>query len=209
MDKYTRKESLDLAGLSFVTIMRKANAAGKIPGRPDSRAWFREQARKTVHVNVNRLLKDPRTVDTLEPGKMYLFAYDPKWKDKLPYWDAFPLIFPFRVEADRVWGINLHYLPIPMRAALMDELYSLVDNRFKNENKKLRLSYDVLRGASRFAAFRPCIKSYLKGHFRSRFLLIPYEEWDVALTLPLARFQKASQAAVWDDSRDIVKGDSW
>ena len=199
-----------MAGLNFLSIMRKANAQGKIPGRPDSRAWFRNQAKKTVFVNVNKLLKDPHAVDHVEPGKMYLFAYDAKWKDKLPYWDMFPLIFPFKVKGDRVWGINLPYLPIPLRAALMDELYTLVDNRVKNDNKKkLRLSYEILNGAARFKAFRPCIKSYLKSHFRSRFLMIPYDQWDIAMALPLARFQKASQSAVWDDSRDIVKDNSW
>lgn len=189
--------------------MRKANAQGKIPGRPDSRGWFRDQAKRVVYVNTNRLLTDPHAVDTLEPGKMYLFGYDPKHKKTLPYYDSFPLIFPFSVKGNQVFGINLHYLPIPARAALMDELYKLVDNRFKSENKKLRLSYEILNGASRFHAFRPCIKSYLQGHFMSRFLLIPYDQWDIALTLPLARFQKQSQASVFDDSMAIVNGDTW
>jgi hypothetical protein len=189
--------------------MRKANAAGKVPGRPDTRKWFQDQARKTVYVNVDRLLKDPNAVDKLEPGKLYMFAYDPKWKDKLPYYDAYPLIFPFRVEANRVWGLNLHYLPPAARAALMDELHTLTDKRFKNDNKKLRMSYELLNGAARFNAFKPCVKSYLPGHFRSRFLQIPYEQWDIALMLPTARFQKASQSHVWDESMDIVKGDSW
>lgn len=189
--------------------MRKANSLGKIPGTQDSRKWFRDQAKKTVYVNTNRLLQDPNVVTTMEPGKLYLFGYDPKWKAKLPYYDAFPLIFPFAVKGDRVWGINLHYLPFPMRAALMDELYGLVDNRFKNDNKKLRLSYEILNGAARFKAFRPCIKSYLANHFMSKFLLIPYEQWDVAMFLPLARFQKESQASVWEDSMAIIKDESW
>jgi len=189
--------------------MRKANAQGRIPGRPESRGWFRDQARRTVYVNTNKLLTDPHAVDSLEPGKLYLFSYDPKHKATLPYYDAFPLIFPFRVQGNRVWGINLHYLPIPARAALMDELYSLMDNRFKSENRKLRISYEVLNGAARFRAFRPCIKSYLSGHFRSKFLLIPYEQWDIAMALPLARFQKASQAHVYDESMDVVRDASW
>lgn len=198
-----------MAGLNFVTIMRKAHAAGRVPGRPDSRAWLRDQAKRTVHVNVNRLLQDPQTVTTMEPGKMYLFAYDPKWKEKLPYWDAFPLVFPFRVEGNRVWGLNLHYLPIPARAALMDELYSLATMNTRQESRKLRLSYEVLNGAARFSAFKPCIKSYLREHFLSRFLLIPYEQWDIALALPLQRFQKASQSSVWEDSMDIINDETW
>lgn len=196
---------MSMAGLvAFTTIMRKAYAEGKIPGRPDSRQWFRDQARRVVAVNNDKLLKDPGTVDRLEPGKMYMFAYDAKHKDTLPYWDMYPLVFPFRVTNDRVWGINLHYLHPFLRAELMDALYSLVDNRFKNENRRLKISYEVLRGASRFRAFKPCIKSYLAGHFRSRFLLIPYDQWDVALMMPMARFQKAAQKDVWEESRKAL-----
>ena len=28
-------------------------------------------------------------------GRMYLFRYQAKWDDILPYWDMWPLIFPF------------------------------------------------------------------------------------------------------------------
>jgi hypothetical protein len=196
-----------MAGLNFITIFRKAKSSGKIPGRPDARDWLRNQARKTVNVNVNKLLQDPGAVDKLEPGKLYMFAYDPKFKDKLPYYDVFPLVFPFKVKGNRVWGINLHYLPPQLRAVLMDELYGLVDNRFKNENKKLGLSYEILNGASRFDMFKPCVKSYLSGHFRSKFLLIPYDQWDIALMLPTARFQKAAQSSVWEDSISKINGD--
>jgi len=198
-----------MAGLSFVTIARKAYASGKTPGRPDARTWLRNQAKKTVYVNTNKLLQDPGVVTTMEPGKMYMFGYDPKHKATLPYYDIFPLIFPFKVQGDRVWGINLHYLPIPQRAALMDELYALVDNRFKNDNKKLRINYEILNGVAKFSAFRPCIKSYLAGHFMSKFLLIPYDQWDIAMALPLARFQKAAQSYVWDDSMSILKDETW
>ena len=198
-----------MAGQVFTTIMRKANSQGKVPGRPDTRGWFRDQAKKVVAVNNNKLLLDPNAVTTMEPGNMYFFAYDAKTKDTLPYWDAFPLIFPFRIDGNRIYGLNLHYLPLPLRAQLMDALYSTVDNRYKNENKRLRISYELLNGASKFSAFKPCIKSYLSDHFRSRFLKIPYEQWDIAMMLPLQRFQKASQSHVWDVSKDIVNGDTW
>lgn len=193
-----------MAGLNFISILRKASQTGKVPGSRDDREWFRDQAKRVVTVNLDKLMLDPNAVSVMEPGKLYLFAYDPKWKAKLPYYDAFPLIFPFRVQGNRVWGINLHYLPLPLRAQLMDALYSLVDNRFKNENKKLRISYEILNSAAKFRIFRPCIKSYLAEHFRSKFLLIPYEQWDIAMFLPLARFKKKAQADVHRISKGMV-----
>ena len=61
-------------------------------------------------------------------GKMYMFYYDAKTKDKLPYWDRFPLIFVLDVRPDRFWGVNLHYLPPLYRAKLMNALYKIQNN---------------------------------------------------------------------------------
>jgi hypothetical protein len=198
-----------MAGLSFITIAQKAIRAGKEAGTPESREWFRNQAKKVVSINTNRLMSDPNVTTVLQPGKMYQYYYDPKHKATLPYYDVFPLVFPFQMKSDGFLGINLHYLPLYARARLMDELYTTMDNRFKNENKKLRISYELLNGAARFEAFKPCIKRYLSGHIRTKFLEIPYEQWDTALMLPTARFMKASKEHVWDESMDIVKGNSF
>ena len=59
------------------------------------------------------ITKDP------EIGKMYLFQYDAKHKDILPYWDRWPLIFPFDNAKGGFYGINLHYLPPGARISLM------------------------------------------------------------------------------------------
>ena len=42
--------------------------------------------------------------------RMYCYAYDPKYGDKLPYYDEFPLIFMVRPESNGFIGINLHYV---------------------------------------------------------------------------------------------------
>ena len=52
-------------------------------------------------------------------GSMYLFRYDAKFKDKLPYFDAFPLCLPFEPTNNGFWGINLHYLPYLLRVKIV------------------------------------------------------------------------------------------
>lgn len=132
-------------------------------------------------------------------GKMTMFYYDPKGKRELPYYDIFPLIFPLSVQRDRMLGINLHYLPPNARAILMGHLYSLLEDEPDGE-KRIALSYGVLNSATKYKLFRPCIKMYLLSHVRSRFLFVDPKEWDAALMLPTAQFQKASEARVWADS---------
>jgi len=137
--------------------------------------------------------------------EMYLFNYDPKTKAELPYYDRYPLIFPVQGAPGGFYGINMHYLPYTLRAKLMDALYELSNNKRYDENTKLRLSYEVLKGASKYKLFKPTFKRYLSGHVRSRFVEISSSEWDIALFLPLESFAKASKSSVWADSRRMAR----
>ena len=130
-----------------------------------------------------------------------MFYYDAKHKDTLPYFDRFPLIFPFKKVDGGFMGLNMHYLPLQYRAKLMDSLYDLTTNERYDERTKLELSYKILNSAGRFRYFKPCVKHYLTGQLRSRFMYIYPSEWDMALILPLERFQGASKTKVWSDTR--------
>jgi hypothetical protein len=58
----------------------------------------------------------------------------------------------------------------------------------------------VLKNASKYRAFKPTFKKYLGSQVKSRFLEIKPVEWDIALFLPLQKFEKASMAKVHKDS---------
>ena len=119
----------------------------------------------------------------------------------------FPLIFPFQKAPGGFYGINLHYLPYNYRALLMDGLYSLVVNESHNdETTRLRLSYQILNSMSKLRYFRPCVKRYLNSNIRSKFVYITPEEWNVALFLPLQKFNKGTIQQVYKDSVDTIKG---
>ena len=135
-------------------------------------------------------------------GKMMMFIYDPKTKSKLPYYDTFPLIFPIAIYDDGYLGINMHYLPPNARAILMGQLYNTLIDETNDDNKRLAISYGLLKAASRYKLFKPTIKRYLYSHVRSRFLIVDPKEWDAALMLPTAQFQKASERKVWEDSME-------
>ena len=139
-------------------------------------------------------------------GNMYLFAYDPKHKDTLPYYDRFPLIFPINKAKGGFLGINMHYLPPILRAKLMDELYKVLNNRNMDETTKLVASYKVLNSATKFKEFAPCIKHYLNAHVRTKPAYINPAEWDIALFLPTQKFVGANATQVYADSRKIARG---
>ena len=207
----------------FDELLTKGVRTGQVPARTqNAREWYRNAARNyssTVRkggtregridyarINEKKFINQEksRLVNSLDPGSMYMFMYDPKWKETLPFYDRFPLIFPFKVESDRFMGINLHYLPLELRAKLMDALYDTKNNTRYDESTKLKISYDILNSTSRFKYFKPCIKQYLFKQMQSQFMYIYPSEWDMALFLPLERFEKATKSQVWAQSKKQI-----
>ena len=190
----------------FDDLLAKGVRAGEIPARTDSaRDWYRNRAR-TTRVTPQRLIKSDRErlTSRVMIGRMYHFFYDPKHKKTLPYYDRFPLIFPFKRVPGGFLGINMHYLPLSLRAKLMDELYTLSRDKRYDENTRLKLSYKILNGAAKYKYFKPCVKHYLTPHVKSRFLEVYAAEWDIALFLPTERFVGAGKSTVHTDSRKMI-----
>ena len=112
-----------------------------------------------------------------------------------------PLIFPYKKVKGGFYGLNMHYIPLPLRAKLMDALYDTANNTQYDETTRLKLSYKILDKAAKFKEFRPCVKRYLNSQVQSKFMYVFPSEWDIALFLPTERFVGASKTSVWADSR--------
>ena len=191
----------------FDEILTKGVRTGQIPARTSkAREWYRATAKEYRRVSDSKLMKGDAERLTARPlvGQMYMYYYEAKHKETLPYFDRMPLVFPFKKVAGGFYGLNMHYLPLPLRAKLMDALYDTASNTRFDESTRLKLSYKLLDNAANLQAFKPCIKRYLTSQLRSRFMYVYPSEWDVALFLPLERFQGATKTQVWSDSRKNI-----
>lgn len=193
----------------FDTLLLKGIRSGQMPARSeDARNWFRDKAQETRATGQARPEQILRTsqnkVTRVMPGRMYHFFYDPKTKEQLPYYDMFPLIFMVKKAPGGFYGLNMHYLPPALRAKLMDGLYEFSSDSRYDENTRLRLSYQMLSGASKLRWYKPCFKRYLYNHVESKFIEIQPTEWDIALMLPTQRFAYAGKQKVWADSRKVI-----
>lgn len=156
--------------------------------------WFRNVIRKDKAVSFDRVSDGARKIEskrvTFAPGNMFMYTYDPKYKDVLPFYDTYPLIIVVEKTDTGWYGINVHYLPPILRAELFkDILY------FKKNPKAIA---DVL---AKHPLTTPCLKQYLVKHVRSRPIPIPKEEWEIAIQLPFEGFQKSTNTQVWANSR--------
>jgi len=184
----------------FQTVSMKAGDAQK------SYNWYREQVKNLgANLSGTQLLRNETLTSRIRPGEMYLFMYDPKLKKTLPYYDAVPLVLPFRIVKDGFLGINLHYLPYLARFNLLGELNKLTLDKRINENTRIQISWQILNSSSKYLAATACVKHYLNDHLRSRFLKINYTDWITASMLPVERFKSdsgndPSKAKVWRDT---------
>lgn len=196
----------------FDNLLTQGEKQGQLPNRTvQARNWFRAQASK-VAMSPNALMAQDRSAMVSVPmiGQLYLFAYDPKTKEKLPYYDRYPLVFPFdsvrtggrvgSTSSQGFMGLNMHYLPLRLRARLMDALYTVISDENYNERTHLQISYKLLSSVTRYRFYKPCIKQYLFSHVRTRYFRVDPTSWDIALFMPLERFVGASAGAVHRDS---------
>ena len=170
-------------------------------GKKKSMQWYQAQIRKLGTINVNKILREGEKVNTIFPGDMYLFKYDPKTKDQLPYYDIYPLVLPFRKMENGFLGINLHYMPYGVRMFTLKQLDAFVNNRRMDETTRVRLSWRLLESSVKFETAKVCVKHYISEQLETRLMKIPYPDWITASQLPVERFIGAQKATVWRDTR--------
>ena len=205
-----------MARMVFQKILEEGTKKGNLP-RASNRAvkWFQQKARR-IRTTPRQIwsLKERHKHYTLRRrllGNMYYFFYEAEGKKTLPYWDAFPLVIPIELTNDGFLGLNFHYLDWRLRALLMDRILDLErdspepsDRSEQSQQGKLdwrKIGYDRLSRFAKYKYFRPCLKRYKFSNMRSRMIQLTKEEWDIALFLPLERFQNERKTNIWMDSR--------
>jgi hypothetical protein len=194
----------------FQTLEYEAFRAGITPRTSQSREWFRNKMSTIKQINRAKLMKEePIQIKNRQVvGSMFMFFYDPKHKETLPYYDSFPLVIVLKPAEGGFLGLNLHYLPPVLRAKFLDALLEVTNNNRYDDTTKFKLTYNALQRAAKMKYFKPCIKHYLTDQVRSRFAMVPAPEWEIAVFLPTADFnsqgKKYSINKVYADSRNMI-----
>ena len=189
----------------FQKLEYEAFRAGITPRSKESREWFRKKAR-SMRVSRSKLMQEEeiQLKSRSVTGAMFMFFYDPKHKKTLPFYDSFPLIIVVDKAEGGFIGLNLHYLPIALRAKFLDALMDTTNNKKYDDSTKFALTYEMLKGTSKMKYFKPCYKHYLTKHVRSKLAFVPSTEWEIATFLPTASFQKASTTEIYSISKGMI-----
>ena len=176
-------------------IQSVLKAAG---GRPKSTQWFRDKIKEFGTPKSADLIRDGKRTSTPTFGLLNMFIYDPKLKEKLPYYDTFPLVLPIEEYSNGFLGINMHYLSMPIRIRLLDRLVDYSNNDKFDKSTELRVDYSRLK---RIDLIKPCLKRYLATHVRTNFRKVEADEFVVATLLPVQQFKKRGDKYVFNKSR--------
>ena len=179
-------------------IQSVLKAAG---GRPKSTQWFRDKIKEFGTPKSADLIRDGKRTSSPTFGLLNMFIYDPKLKDKLPYYDTFPLVLPIENYSNGFLGINMHYLSMPIRIRLLDRLVDYSNNDKFDKSTKLRVDYSRLK---KIDLIKPCLKRYLAGQVKSKFRKVEADEFMIATLLPVQRFKKQSDSHVFAKSRGMI-----
>ena len=202
-----------MAEESYLQSLKTAITTGDIAARTRMAAtWFRsivERAKAALaRENVfQTVVTEAAAAGTLTgrmwTGRMYFFVYNPKHKATLPYYDMFPLVLPVERYGDGFLGINFHYLSPKDRAHLLDEIKVFANDKSLKETTRIMLTYDMLRGFTKFKRAKPCLKRYLTTRMKTQFIPVLPDEWGPSIFLPVENFKKKSKKAVWQESKEI------
>lgn len=169
-----------------------------------STKWYNDQvtAMRRGQVNPTRLLREKALTrqSKIQPGQLYFYYYDPKYKEVLPYYDMFPMVFPFKPAPGGFLGLNLHYLGYPERFALFKKLLDINGKKI-HDDMKMKFTWQAVSNFSGIRGVDSCIKHYLYEHVRSPLMKVQPEDWTTAMLLPVEKFVGAKKEFVWAQSK--------
>lgn len=168
----------------------------------NSQKWFNEQIARFAkgRITPNQLLmKDgiDSMVTRVTPGKLYAFYYFAKGHETLPYYDQFPLVFPYKAVPGGFLGLNMHYLPYRERFALFKELLKL-NGGILTESTKIKYQWATVARMAKMQSAQHCIKHYLLEHVKTQYMEIGPMDMPTAMFLPVERFHGSTKEAVWN-----------
>lgn len=189
----------------FEKYKQEAASKGITLRSAESLRWFRQTLGK-IQTNPRELMRDDNVKrrGNPQPGEMLMYFYDPKFRETLPYYDAFPLILLVDAAPGGFTGLNLHYLAPALRATLFDKLLDVTSTKRINETSKVAVTYDLLKSTSSVKAFKPCFKRYLTSQVQGSIYRVKPTDWELALFMPVEQFRKASRSKVWGESRKSI-----
>jgi hypothetical protein len=186
------KELIDLMTVKF-------SGKGVMPQTEDSAdayKWLLEQSKDQKNKRV-AVHKDP----VMHNGKIYIFKYMAKHKDRLAYWDRHPILlflgYVPGAEGKLAVGLNISWYPPDARKWIVEKIRLMYKEPYttamkKNPNdaiaqKPVIIDLYTLKQALDTFGLSFALRTYILGNMINPKLCLSYEDWDKAVRLDQPR----------------------
>lgn len=166
--------------------------------------WYKSQVSK-IQVGRMQLLSDNQIYQHSKPGPGHFcfFFYSAKGYQEgtLPYYDTSPMSLILGQSGGVISGLNWHYLRIPLRVKLFQDLLA-IEGGSLSDRQKFTATYETIKAMTNL--YKPCYKNYLLNRVKSQAVWVPMDSALISIFLPVANFKGASQAKVYADSDKLI-----
>lgn len=177
---------------------------GKIKASDACMDWFN----KTVESRAVNEAKSTRA--RFQPGKIYVFKYDPKYKGELPWFDKNPVVLAIEQVNNNDLGINLNLLPVPFKEKLLDELFTKmrIGSVKKETNvlkeKPLRITYEGIKVYLEKHGYDFALRQYIPSRKKDQ-AVVSYSKWPEIALCDFMNFKKTNVMKVRQLFREYLK----
>ena len=165
------------------------------------------------------------TRSRFQPGKIYVFKYDPKYAKELPWFDANPVVLAIEQVNNNDLGINLNLLPVPYKEKLLDELFTRMNIKADTQEtgiiskilgietssginaikeKPLRITYAGIKAYLEKDGYEFDLRQYIPSRKRDQ-AVVSYSKWPEIALCDFMDFNKTNVMKVRLMFKDYLK----
>lgn len=192
---------------------------GKIRASIACMEWFENGVKSRTQNEV----KITRT--RFQPGKIYVFKYDPKYKEELPWFDQNPVVLAIEQVNNNDLGINLNLLPVPYKEKLLDELFTRMNIKVDKKEtdmiseilglenpsgidalkeKPLRITYEGIKAYLKRDGYDFALRQYIPSRKKNQ-TVVSYSKWPEIALCDFMEFNKTNVMKVRQMFNDYLK----
>ena len=158
----------------------------------DAYEWFLGQ----LDVDRNKRVARVKT-PILHNGKIYVFNYTAKHKDRLAYWDSHPILlflgYTNGPSGKLMVGLNISWYPPNARKYIVEKIASLYKDKIKKsikddpldaiEQKPVMMDLYALKQALDQYGLSFALRTYIPANIKDPLVCVAFEDWDKMIRL--------------------------
>lgn len=175
--------------------------------------YLMEKMKRVGSIQKASILKHGDSPRMIDEGSFYYFSYRPKGREKLPYYDLYPLVYVMNRQegGEKFLAVNFHYLDFRYRAWFINSMLKYATTKEWDKDPEAFLTlfqnagYPTFKGKPSLRFYKPAIKSYRYDCISSPVNRVPPSDWKTVLFMPLEAFVGKTAFEVQTLSRKIIE----